>query len=300
MRAALKWIGIALVAIVGIVLVAGLVMYTISGSRLNKTYDVQAESINVPSDEGSLARGEKLATGICVGCHGPNLGGQALMDDPMIGVVYAPNLTSGAGGMAATFSDADFVHAIRHGIGPDGKALMIMPADAFIHFSEEDLGSIIAYLRGAPPIDNTVPARRLTPMARVLLAAGAFGPVFPVEYINHDTPYPPMPEIGANVAYGEYLGTLCATCHGPKLSGMQPSDPESAVAPNLTLGGELAGWTEQDFITAIETGVTPGGHMLNNDYMPWQEFSDAFSEDELRGVYMYLQTLPALGFGEGS
>ena len=72
------------------------------------------------------------------------------IDDPALGRVIAPNLTRGRGGVGATFSDADFVRAIRHGVDPSGRPLLIMPADDYTHFSDADLGMIIAYVRSLP------------------------------------------------------------------------------------------------------------------------------------------------------
>lgn len=299
MRAVLKWIGIVVAAIVGIALVAGLVMYVMAGQRLNKKYDVQPEAVTLPTDQEALARGEHLVN-ICKGCHGDNLGGGPVLDDPSIGVVYAPNLTPGKGGVGATFSDADFVRAIRHGVQPDGRALIIMPSEIFIHFSEEDLASIIAYLRTLEPVDNSVPERSFTPMAKILMSAGAFGQVFPAEYIDHGLPFPERPEIGANVAYGEYMSPFCKACHGENLSGGPVDEPGAPNAPNLTPGGELVGWTEEDFLNTMHTGVTPGGHELDSEYMPVDEITGALSDDELRGIFLYLKSLPALDYNSNS
>jgi len=66
-------------------------------------------------------------------------------------------------------------------------------------------------------------------------------------------------------------------------------------SPNLTPGGELASWSEVDFFTAIRTGVTPSGHKLSEE-MPWQNFGQ-MTDDELKAVWLYLQSLPALPQG---
>jgi hypothetical protein len=66
-------------------------------------------------------------------------------------------------------------------------------------------------------------------------------------------------------------------------------------SPNLTPGGDLAGWTAEQFFTAIRTGVTPGGHQLSED-MPWVNFGQ-MTDDELQSVWLYLQSLPALEQG---
>ncbi|MCK7480950.1 MAG: hypothetical protein M0C28_29900 [Candidatus Moduliflexus flocculans] len=61
----------------------------------------------------------------------------------------------------------------------------------------------------------------------------------------------------------------------------------------LNPGGELGFWTEEQFINTLRTGVTPGGHELNEN-MPWQGYR-LFYDDELKAIFMYLQSLPEAG-----
>jgi cytochrome c553 len=173
-----------------------------------------------------------------------------------------------------------------------------MPADIFINFSAEDLGAIIAYLKTVPPVENDLPDPKLTFLGRAMLAAGMFGDVFPAEIIDHNKPFPAMPEVGANAEYGDYLAaaTGCKKCHGEDLGG-QVFDPEAPKAPNLTQGGELIGWSEEDFIQTIRTGVSPSGHKLDLESMPWKNYAK-MDDDELKGLWMYLKSLPAVRSGE--
>lgn len=68
------------------------------------------------------------------------------------------------------------------------------------------------------------------------------------------------------------------------------------LVPNLTPGSEVAFWSEEEFIATLRTGITPGGHQLN-DFMPWKYFGQ-MTDDELRAVWLYLQSLPALEQGK--
>ncbi|MDX1438024.1 MAG: cytochrome c [Anaerolineales bacterium] len=286
----LKWLGIGLLVIVGILVVAVVSLSFAGNARLSKTQDIQAEAITIPTDPEALARGEKLVNTICAGCHGEDLGGQPLLDDPAIGTVYAANIS----GLAATHSEADLVRAIRHGVDTDGRQLVIMPAEAFINFSAEDLGAIIAYLNTVPRAGADQPTPTLGLMGRILLATGQFGDIFPAEYIDHNQAFYPMPEIGANAAYGEYLARFCTACHGENLAGaFPPNDPTSPFARNLTPGGDLGSWTEEGFIEFWHTGVTPNGRSIDTDYMPVEEFAK-LGDEELRGLWLYLSSLPAL------
>lgn len=84
--------------------------------------------------------------------------------------------------------------------------------------------------------------------------------------------------------------------HGADLNGAPFGPPGQQVpTPNLTRGGELAGWSEQDFFTTIRTGLTPKGHQLDKE-MPWPYYGQ-MTDDELGALWLYLQSLPALKQG---
>jgi cytochrome c553 len=90
---------------------------------------------------------------------------------------------------------------------------------------------------------------------------------------------------------GEYLARGCQGCHGAGLVGGPPPDPTSPEAPNLTPAASALGdWTEDDFLTAIRTGVTPTGRELDSQYMPWPSYAK-LSDDELRALWLYLSSL---------
>jgi len=290
----LKWIGIILGGLILLIALAAGGMIASSTSRFNKTYAIQAEPLTIPTDEASLAIGKHWAEIHCRACHGEDLGGNTeFFDDPSLGYVDAPNLTSGKGGIGGTYTDADWVRAIRHGVKSDGTSVFIMPSNDFYYLSDADLAGIIAYMKAVPPVDREIREPNLKPFAKILYALGAFGNLLYAETIQHEV-RPPAPAVGVTIEYGEYLANAhgCKSCHGEALSGDQPTEPGAPLAPNLTPGGELAVWTEVDFMNTLRTGVTPSGHELSAS-MPWQGLGK-MTDDELKAVWMYLQSLPAL------
>lgn len=289
----LKWIGIILGGLIVVVVLAAGGMIISATNRFNKTYDIQPEPLTIPTDEASLAVGKHWAEMHCQGCHGEDLSGGPFFEDPALGIVDAPNLTSGKGGVGATNTDADWVLAIRHGIKADGTSVFVMPSNDFYYLSDADLGSIIAYLKTVPPVDKEIRPRSFQTFAKILYSVGAFGDLLYAEIIPHNV-RPPAPAVGVTPEYGEYLASAhgCKSCHGETLSGGQSSEPGAPPAPNLTPGGELATWTEADFTNLLRTGTKPSGEKLS-DYMPWQGLGK-MTDDELKAVWMYLQTLPAL------
>jgi mono/diheme cytochrome c family protein len=186
MRRILKYAGvlagaIALLAIVG---VAGLYAWT--SNELAAKSPLPGHAFTAPTDSASVVRGEHVvrAIGKCGDCHGQDLGGDTLLDDPAMGLIYSPNLTRGAGGIGGTYTDAQWEAAIRHGLAADGRRLVVMPSNEYQFLSDEDLGTIIAYLRTVPAVDRTGPTQRVGPLARALYAGGVF-PMFPAKAVTH-------------------------------------------------------------------------------------------------------------------
>ena len=175
-----------------------------------------------------------------------------------------------------------------------------MPARALYYLSDEDLGALIAYLKTLPPVDNEMPPLALGPLGRVMLVLGQLPPELTspdVTVIDHNSPRPVAPEPGVTIEYGQYLAHVCIVCHGENLNGKAiQREGGKVLEPNLTPGGELAIWSEEGFVTAMRTGVTPSGNQLTH-YMPWK-YVGQMTDDELKAVWLYLQSLPALPQGK--
>ena len=304
MKRILKLIGKIIGGLVGLIVLAFAVLYIIGTIKWNgirgKDYEIPVERISIPTDEASIERGEHVATiRMCRYCHTDDLSGQSDSVPGLITLAF-PNLTAGAGGVGATNTDEDWVRAIRHGVGYDDRGLILMPSRVWYSLSDEDLVALIAYLKSLPPIDNDLPRTGLGPLGRVMLVLGQVPPeaIEPdVTVIDHDGPRPVAPEPDVTVEYGKYLASTCALCHGSNFNGQTISEGgPDYLAPNLTMGGEMHAWSEEDFITTLRTGVTPNGNQLK-DVMPWEYFGQ-MTDDELKAVWMYLQSLPALPQGK--
>jgi len=293
----LKWIGIIVGGLVGLVVVALGVMTLISVSRMNRTYEVEVASFDVPTDEASIAEGERLFTSRgCYDCHGANLGGTVMIDDFAFGRLVAPNITSGNGGVLGSYTDEDIVRSIRYGVGQDGKPLAIMPSDVYNRaFNDRDLANVIAYIRNAPPVDSDFPTNRFGPAARIIHVSDAF-PLLPVEVIDLDAAPPEIIEPGVTVEYGEYLANNCRICHGENLGG-QDLPISTLPIPNITPDDAtgLGTWSEEDFFHALRTGQRPDGTLLDPEEMPWVAYGQ-MSDEELSALWLYLQSLEPVAF----
>jgi len=296
MKKVFRWIGIVLGSLIGLLLIAGVVLILIGNAKLNKKYEFPASNIAVPTDAASIEYGRHRAESLCQGCHGKDLSGiENWFSGGPLGTIDSANLTSGEGGFGReATSDEDYVKAIRHGIDPEGRPIFMPAVYSTSHLSDKDLGAIIAYVKSVPPVDHVLEGKKFTPLAKAMFVLGVL-PQLPVEVVSLETQIT-APEAGATAAYGEYMVDTndCRLCHGQTLNGGPFPDPTKVkISPNLTAGGEVAFWSEEQFINTIRTGVTPGGHELDPEFMPWKEYRN-FYDDELKAIYLYLQTLPKL------
>ncbi len=275
-------------------------MYLHSESRMNRQWSVESEPV---SAGGSLAfseeaRSELLAWGEhiaktrgCGDCHGEDLGGGIFADDMPVMRLSGSNLTPA--GIGGKYDDADWMRAIRHGIGPDGKGLLFMPSYEYYYMSDEDLAALIVYLKSLPPVERTLEENAVGPVGRVLFTAGKL-PLLAAEIIEHEAPRPAAPPKAATMAYGEYLSKGCIGCHGEGFSGgpipgVPPSWPEAAnLTPDRETG--IGRWSREEFVVAFTRGLRPDGRRMEPLYMPWPNFAE-FEKDEVEAIWMYLQSL---------
>ena len=283
----------ALLGLVSLIVLLVAVVYGVSEARLRKTYDVAGTTaMNVTSDPAQLARGRHLVTAVakCVECHDADLGGKVMIDEAPMGTIVASNLTRGKGGVAGNYTDAQLERAIRHGIRPNGRALVIMPSDEYQNLSDADVSAIIAYIRSVAPVEREHPSRSVGPVARALVTVGV--PFLPAARMDHTATRPAMPPEGPTREYGQYLVSVggCRGCHGPDLSGAPGHGPDAKTAPNITPAGSIGRWSEADFVRAIRTGARPDGTQID-PAMPWKAMS-GHTEDELHAIWLYMQTVP--------
>lgn len=300
MKKFLKWVGILPAALVGLFVVALVVVYVKTESRLDRVVAAPPDALSIPAGEAAIARGRHIFQFRgCEACHGEKLEGKIYLDDPAVGQVIAGNLTRGEGGFGASFSDADWVAAIRYGLRPDGTPLLFMPSTEFYFLSDDDLAAVIAYIKSVPPVDHVQPPSSISFTGRVVMTLVPAITFMSAELIPFDAPRPAAPEPSVTTEYGEYLAYSCKVCHGLTMSGgVIPGFPSDwPPAPNLTwgAGSKLPAWEEADFIHFIRTGLRHG-RQVDPKYMPWSSYK-FMTDDELRAVWLYLQSLPKLDYG---
>ncbi len=278
---------------------AALGIYTISEAKLTRTYPVRLIPVDSGGDGALLERGRHLVehVTVCVDCHGDDLGGGVVVDDPALGRIVAPNLTAGAGGLGASLSDADIARILLTGVKPDGRSVLVMPSEDYANLSPRDVAAIVSYLRAQPAVDRQMPTNELHALGRVLVATGQIN-LNTAEDVALVAPVAPPAE-AVTAAYGGYLAHAagCTGCHGPILSGGKISDapPDWPPASNITRGGVTADWTAAEFVATLRTGIDKNGHTINT-IMPWARYG-GMTDDELNAIWLYIQSLPPAEFG---
>ncbi|HUM68751.1 MAG TPA: cytochrome c [Chloroflexota bacterium] len=278
MKRVLKWIGIVIGGLLGIIILAYVVLWAISASRLNRTYEVTAVyNLTLPTDPERIAAGEKLYTIYCESCHGANLAGASFSEDPAFGEIYSANLTSGANGIGRSYSDDEIARAIWYGVKQDGSPTVGMPYEFNQGIHVGDMENLLAYLRSAPPVDTNHPTPSYGPMLRVFHAANLF-PLVTAENAEMSQPPPAIVSPDDTLAYGAYLSVFCTAC------------PGIAIAESPSLWTAVTTWTEAEFEQAMTQGVRPDGSQMDPEMMPWPSFN-LYTEAERHAIWAYLQSL---------
>lgn len=306
-------IGAIVLGVISVLIISGFIYF-------NSTYPkvTPAPNVKVELTTERIERGKYLANSVavCMDCHserdfskysGPikpgteGMGGSVFGRElGLPGTIPVKNITPAALG---NWTDGEIIRAITSGINKHGEALFpVMPYTNFINLSEEDLYSIVAYIRTIKPIKNEVGKKDLD---------------FPVNYIEKTLPlgaYKPLkaPDKTDVIAYGKYLTTIasCTDCHatakdGERVAGMEYAGgneiklPFGIIRPaNLTPDVEtgLGSWTKEQFIKRFKSmtldeikniEIQPGSF---NSIMPWTQYA-GMSEEDLGAIYEYLHSL---------
>jgi mono/diheme cytochrome c family protein len=311
MKKALKIAGIGIGSILLLLVIAAAVI----NFRGIPTYDVVVPDVQIEYTPERIERGAYLANMVCVGCHISNnrvLEGKHMEDVPAaFGTVYSANITSHPEKGLGQYSDGQLVYLLRTGLSKDGN--YIPPyMSKFPHMSDEDLFSIIAWLRAseAPVLaasDHTPPKTQPSFLVK-LLSNFAFQPF----------PYPEaaIPQVDTNtiVEYGAYISNAvleCYSCHSASFTTNNALDPAQSVgffgggnkmidhlegipvySANVTMDKEtgIGAWTLDEFKNAVRFGQHPEGNALSVVMPKYTTMKDR----DLEAIYEYLKTVPPI------
>lgn len=253
-------------------------------------------------------RGEYLIkAGGCVGCHteekkdaAPFAGGLALKTP--FGTFYGPNITPHPQAGIGSWSEADFIQAMRLGQRPDGAHYYpAFPYPSFTKIFDSDLRDQWAYLRSIPPNAraNQEHDLRFPFSFRFLNLIWKWLFFTPGPYANDQAK---SPEINRGGYLVQALGH-CGECHTPRnflgaprlsrfLAGGKGTEGDGV--PNLT-PARLKKWSDAELMEALTTGITPDADFLAEPMSEVVKNSlSVLTSPDIAAMIAYLRSLPPL------
>ncbi|HTE23107.1 c-type cytochrome [Flavitalea sp.] len=275
--------------------------------RQNIKYEAPFPEIIASKDTAVISRGRDLVLGAahCGDCHGTRSADSLLETSaelPLsggfkfslpVGDIFSKNITPDTLTGIGKRSDQEIARVLRYGVHANGTAVFdFMP---FHNMTDDDLVSIISYLRSLKPVRNEVPEHNLNVVGNMVKA-------FMVKPVGPEGEVPKSIKIDTSAAYGKYLALSvanCSGCHtkrdltggytGELFAGGGPFEEKAGtfIPPNLTphFTGRIWQWSQEAFIARFRNGK-----LLEGSPMPWSSFK-LMSDVELKAIYNYLQTV---------
>ena len=263
--------------------------------RMNRHIALSVQPVALRSDAASVERGRYLyASRGCADCHGAGGTGRVVIDDGKGLRIKAPNISPGPGSVVARYRPEDWVLAIRHGVKPDGRPLLVMPSEEYNRLTDDDLAALVAYVRQLAPAEGTAAVVQFPALVKTLYGFGAIPDA--AEKIDHALPpSTPVPE-GVTVEHGRYVAAACIGCHGAGFAGgrIAGAPPDWPAAANLTPGegSAMARYRSRDrFVAMLRSGRRPDGSAVS-PVMPFAALQ-AMNDTDAAALHLYLQSLPA-------
>jgi mono/diheme cytochrome c family protein len=244
----------------------------------------------------------------CYSCHtdrennGQPLAGGAAIKTPF-GTFYPPNITPDTEFGIGSWSDQDFLRALRDGVAPDGSHYYpAFPYTSFTNMTDEDILDLKAYMFTLPAVSAPSPLHELPFYLRWRGALGAW------KVLNFARgPISPDPARDAVWNRGRYLVEAmahCGECHSPRtatgaidrakaMSGT-PFGPDGKPIPNITPDPSGIGdWSESDLTFALKLGVMPDGDTFGSFMADVVEQGTAYlTDDDRTAIARYIRSLP--------
>ena len=309
-----KILRVLLLIVVILIIVVGVFALFVKFRSMPK-YAVEKISTHVDITPERIERGRKLASMLCFNCHynseTSKFTGRLLSEAPQFGEIHSANITNDPVAGIGKLTDGELIYFLRTGIKPDGEYVPpYMPK--LIHIADEELYSIVAYLRSDDSrvqADPTVaPKTKQSFLTKFLVTIKAFKPFeFPKQPIS-------MPDTTNQIQWGKYIALYeyeCYSCHSRDFAKNNYEFPEKSLGYfgggnemhqmdgskistlNITMDKEtgIGNWHEEDFMKAVKTGILPNNQpALRYPMTPYINLSDA----ELKAIYAFLKTVPVI------
>lgn len=277
------------------------------------SYPVQKVDLKVEVTPERVARGRKLASMLCAECHLSTVTGKLTGKDmaiPQFGDIWSLNITQHPTAGIGGWSDGELAFLLRTGIAKDGRYTPPWMAK-LPHMADEDLLSIIAFLRSDDPTVAASPEKNHVNVPSMLSKVLTNTVFKPFAYPTQKIEAPPMSD---TVAYGRYLvhNLDCYTCHSSDFAKVDYFDPPKSdrylgggneiedgaggtrpsanITPDVETG--IGSWSEEQFVRALRHGVRPDQKPIR---LPMEAYP-GLTDDEAKAIWAYLKTVPAISY----
>ncbi len=273
MRTTLVWLSrvTATLAILAMLVLLGI--YAASAYLGARTYRAPPEPLKIAATPALIDAGERRARVFgCTACHGEDLRGKLFADEPYFATSYAANVTLAA----RAYTNEQLAQLFRHGIKRDGKAIYAMPSSMYHYWTDEELASVIAYVRSLSAGGIDQPAPNVGPMLRLAVVSGQVRPE--VHWIAQSKTRSAA-ALGPEHAAGRHIAvTACAECHETDLTGIG-SNPDLRIA---------AAYDLDEFRHLMRTGKATGNRELGQMSETARARFRYLTDDEIAALYGYL------------
>lgn len=185
------------------------------------------------------------------------------------GTVYSTNITQDKETGLGAWTDQQIIDAITKGVRRDGSRILpVMPYEKYSGMAQEDLKTLVAYLRTLTPVNNPTPELKTwVPFMR------SIGTFIYLELFGRFS-NSPLQAPKAGIERGRYLVehiSICGDCHTPRnflgipkrsfhLAGASKKiGPLGQAVPNITPENEtgIGSWKREEIADLLLTGTKP-------------------------------------------
>ncbi|WP_232445905.1 cytochrome c [Burkholderia ubonensis] len=260
----------------------------------------------LPQGEALIARGRYLVTASdCAACHtvpgGRPFAGGASFKLPF-GTIFAPNITPDRDYGIGAWSNAEFVRALREGVGRHGEDLYpAFPYTSYAKLSNDDALAIRAFLATIEPVHTSSPSNNLAfPFDQRRLMRG-----WKLLFFDRKT-FTADPARSASWNRGNYLVNglaHCGECHTSRnfLFASKTSETLSGgivdgwkawnITPDPDTG--IGRWSDSDLADYLSTGHATGHGAASGSMREAVELSlSQLPRRDIEDMVTYLRTVP--------
>jgi mono/diheme cytochrome c family protein len=257
-----------------------------------------------------LANGETMfKIGGCSSCHATpkqddltHLGG-GLALTTLFGTFRAPNISSDSTHGIGSWSEIDFVNAIKMGVSDDGEHLYpALPYPSYQRMRLDDVRDLFAYLKTLPAVTTPSAGHDLGFPFNIRRGLG----LWKLLYVDGKAfvPDSSKDQVWNRGAYLVEGPGHCAECHSPRnpIGGIDSNrrfagglDAEGkGWVPNITPHADgIPNYAVKDIAYLLETGFTPDLDSVGGSMTEVVKNTSKLSAEDRNAIAVYIKSLPA-------